>query len=543
MWKRVQYFGHSIKQEQNQAMKEFNDLVGIISILSELEYNLIIDPKRKKDQESSFQLKLISFVKDNKETNLLEVQRFLYGKPKKLAFHKLVQRTKEGVLDVIISNSFIIKYTNYDERSRHILLLRKRLLQVDILVLRGLIKMSIGYLNKIIKKAKDYEYYDVLVFALYKKMRLTLSSATAIDYVKQHDELLYFEDCRRVFHKFEMFTSRLFQELSVIRGKSNKLIYLQNLLSELESDVKRVKSISININLKWLKCELFEMKEEFYQAHKETEGILLYYAQYKLFASDYGLGATYLNLAKFDLLLMNFDDAARNLNKAFNFLKTLDYNRCLVYQYQFLHGFYTADPKTIELKLNLLNTYLYSGIAIGYMSSSVNYYNSCVKFILGEYFSSYLSLDAAKEFEQDKEAWNISVRVLSIMNQIELENFEIADNLIDNLRKYYERIKKNLVVSKRDEKIIQILTALKGHSYHFRTTYRKKADAFDLLESLDSSYRWKILSPEMIIFHEWFKAKVANLKYDHFNLMPQMMKKYSGHKKASLSLSEDVKTN
>ncbi|HNS13000.1 MAG TPA: hypothetical protein PKM97_10345, partial [Bacteroidia bacterium] len=145
--------------------------------------------------------------------------------------------------------------------------------------------------------------------------------------------------------------------------------------------------------------------------------------------------------------------------------------------------------------------------------------------------------------EQDKEAWNISVRVLSIMNQIELENFEIADNLIDNLRKYYERIKKNLVVSKRDEKIIQILTALKGHSYHFRTTYRKKADAFDLLESLDSSYRWKILSPEMIIFHEWFKAKVANLKYDHFNLMPQMMKKYSGHKKASLSLSEDVKVN
>ena len=144
-------------------MKEYDDLVLIIGVLSEHEYLSEIVDKRKKNSDDSFQVKLISFVIKNSLADKYQAQNFLYGRLKPVAFQQLVHRTKEKLLDTVSSDSLIKKYEYYDNRSRDILLLRKRLIQFDILVLRGLVKLSISLLNKIIQKAKDYEYYLSLI--------------------------------------------------------------------------------------------------------------------------------------------------------------------------------------------------------------------------------------------------------------------------------------------------------------------------------------------------------------------------------------------
>ena len=232
----------------------------------------------------------------------------------------------------------------------------------------------------------------------------------------------------------------------------------------------------------------------------------------KYLNSTHGLANAYINLARVYLLVFDFERCSSALKRTLQLIKYFDPHASTYYNFKFLCGFYSGSKKSIELNLEILVSYLYSGIIVLYVADMVKFYHSCIKFIESEYSASYFLLNDVKALEQDKEAWNIAIRVLSIMNQIELENYEIADNLIDNLRKYHERIKKTLIVSKRDEKIIQILIALSGHSYHFRTTYRKKSDAFNLLDSMDTNYRWKIVSPEMIVFHEWFKAKTENTK-------------------------------
>ena len=59
--------------------------------------------------------------------------------------------------------------------------------------------------------------------------------------------------------------------------------------------------------------------------------------------------------------------------------------------------------------------------------------------------------------------------------------------------------------------ILRILLKLINEGFDFEKVYNQRKKYFDLLESNDPEYVWKIKSPELIIFHEWFKKKLHGI--------------------------------
>jgi hypothetical protein len=521
-------------------MIEYEDFRRIIKVMTDEEIRHVTEMKYSDNSNRLFYKRLILFVRDNPEASSRIAQMELYNEIKPVAFKQLVHRIKGRILDQIISDQSIDSFPSYDMRAKEILRLRKKLIQFDVLTLRSLSDLSSRLITKIIQKAKKYEYYDILVFALYKKMRISGVRSDISAYHALNNEINYYERCRSVFHKSEHYIRKLYVDFNSNQELQQQYKNLVTYIVELEKDILLIKSRTIVFNLNRLKCELYSLREDFKSSKKVLTRSINLLIEQKELSSNYEFGLILLNLGIVNIQLFDFEESSVSLKKSLPFLKTLEENTCRVYQYQFLLSYYSINTKASEKYLDLLNNYLYSGLIKHYFAATVRYYNACIKFLKEDYTSSYLLLNDVKELEQDKESYNIAIRILSIMNQIELEKYEIADNLIENLRKHHERVRKTLVVTKRDEKIIHILVTLSRHSYRFRRTYRVREEAFNLLTSLEKDYRWKILSPEMIVFHEWFEAKTRDEKYDHFKVMPAMKKKYSRLHKAFVSLEEDV---
>ncbi|HNP49389.1 MAG TPA: hypothetical protein PKL85_11160, partial [Bacteroidia bacterium] len=64
-------------------------------------------------------------------------------------------------------------------------------------------------------------------------------------------------------------------------------------------------------------------------------------------------------------------------------------------------------------------------------------------------------------------------------------------------------------------------------SYDFKKVARSRQKELNLLDSVELDYRWQILSPELIVFQEWFYARLKGENYNHKQVMAKMKEKIS----------------
>ena len=133
-------------------------------------------------------------------------------------------------------------------------------------------------------------------------------------------------------------------------------------------------------------------------------------------------------------------------------------------------------------------------------------------------------LQDTKEIERDKEGWNLGIRILSIINQLEGEKLDIVDLNIESLRKHIDRTIKMKAVRKRDVIILRLLAKLSRQGFNFKAVWKKNLKYFEMLASDDPEYRWEMKSPEMIIFHKWFEAKAKGREYDYVLKSPESLR-------------------
>ena len=94
-------------------------------------------------------------------------------------------------------------------------------------------------------------------------------------------------------------------------------------------------------------------------------------------------------------------------------------------------------------------------------------------------------------------------------------------------KQFVERLKKSEVLNARQALISKILVELSRKSYDFKKVWKSRRKELDLLDSVDPDYRWQIMSPELVVFHEWFQAQLNHEKYDHGKVMAKMKAKIS----------------
>ncbi|MBL0256166.1 MAG: hypothetical protein IPQ03_01080 [Bacteroidetes bacterium] len=204
---------HKLKKEEVRSLYKFLDFNS--------ERN---DPNQLKSKQ------LVDLILDNKDYSTLDLQKTLYGVPNYAAFNKLVNRLYDKVLEVIILD-INLNRGYYSERGRRVFELRKKMIQVDLLILKGLRENLNKELEKIIDQSKEYEIYDILIQALYSKQRFNLmvGRLPKTDVIKS--EILHAENCWTSFNKSQSIFNDMVARINASAGGFDYKFELKKLLN------------------------------------------------------------------------------------------------------------------------------------------------------------------------------------------------------------------------------------------------------------------------------------------------------------------------
>ena len=97
---------------------------------------------------------------------------------------------------------------------------------------------------------------------------------------------------------------------------------------------------------------------------------------------------------------------------------------------------------------------------------------------------------------------------------IELGMADNADAAIINLQHYIKQGLKNAAVRKRDVVISEVLYQLRLDGYDFHACLETCQTKLMELASKQREFAWEVQSPELIVFHKCFEAKLKGQPYD-----------------------------
>jgi len=222
-------------------------------------------------------------------------------------------------------------------------------------------------------------------------------------------------------------------------------------------------------------------------------------------------GDVLMNLSSNALILEDFSRAINYIESAKTFYAKKSVILDIAKEIEFFARFYNGELDTAEKIIEEIYESSRKGNS-PFMYGKRAYLFACIKTIKGEIAKSNELLLEVREIEKNKGGWNIAKRVLTIINCIEAKDYESADLKVMNLEKFIKRNSTLHHVRKRDILILRILLKLINEGFDFKKVYHKRKRYFDLLESKEPDYYWKIKSPELIVFHQWFKKKMMTTK-------------------------------
>jgi len=498
-------------------MAKLKELISIISSLNEDEVKTLqrylhcFDTINEKHEPKSERLLNLILHNNQPELKLFE-KKFT-----KQAFSMLVLRLYDKVLDTLTFDVNIKRSESYNDVSAARMMVRKRILYTQALGSKNQILEAVSLYQKNITVAKEFEFYDELLIGMYELLNVYASLSRHADYDTLEDEIQHYEEVRsQVKRAFQMYN-----KYTLVRDLSPEN---DSLVNELESILPKLKTffhLSKSAQAGWfyyrLLIEYHQEKQNYSDGYTTCLNLLKLQQESPAIKSEMYLAITYKLLAKFSMFIYNFDDALVSILKAQNLDKKTKHNFELSKLTEFFANFYKGayyEARFIVTELsessdNEDNNFTHSKYA---------YYTACCYFLKGKYSDVYKNLAETKEIEKDKEGWNIAVRILGIMNQIENEDFDLADSRIESMRKHIERTMKEKDIRPRFVIILRILRDLMNNAFDFKQIWETRQNYFTLLSNdADEMHRWRILSPELVRFDVWFEAKATNRTYQEVN--------------------------
>ena len=416
-------------------------------------------------------------------------------------------------LDVNLNRSEI-----YDEQAQARADVNLSKLQGAVLLGRGQRKLGFKVLDKAVKLAKEYEFFDDLVEMLALQRRYVKAwkgtDKAFYDTVAQIETASASRDAANLaMQYFEEVTMRYgFKGLSRLPADPKQISFLAERTEELRQGYDKTGAATVGYYYYFLLVERNQLQGKLEQASEALSNLAELLAKYPAIRRKVRLASVHLNLGVNDLWLHKFSDAQQQFETSLTYVRENTRNHAIISELLFYSKFYAG-------KLDEAEDILESLVESKHVDQSDfrravrSYLLACVSFAKGEFRKVNLRLSSSHNIGIDKEGWNIGSRILSIMLAIQREKFDYADSQIVNLRQFMREGLKDVTVRQRDKNILDILVELRKKSYDFSSVYNAKQQLFIDLRSDDISSGWLIQTPEMICFHTWFDDKMNERQY------------------------------
>ena len=503
-------------------MNKLEELRSVVDSLTSSEKKDVQNKLKKNNIGISKNASLLLFnlILSKKDVNYNNLNVSIYGNRNIYSINKLISRLFEKILDVFIFKDNIVFNELYDKRTQDIFLLERQLLVSEILRFRGLFSLSHEKLENVISRCKYYEHYDILLYALDKKRRWTFLNASEENIVKLNNEIIHFNEVKRILKISEAIYIKVFKfNHETFNDKNKNYIIVNNF--KLNNYFRKTKSNQIKFYLFYTKIQHCYLKYQYEKGLNLIQELIDFLLETKSIYSRLKHGNALLNLGLFNRFCFKYELSIQSLMEARKYFLDQHQNNFVVYDQLFLTYYFEGNISKMKYYLTLIRK---DGVEDGFRNFSFNklgYYLSIFNFINQENNISLKNLNDLS-FSGESVHFNLEGRILFVLNYIETNRLDLADFAIESLRKYFSRVNTKENIFKNKELIIKILVKLSLNSYNFILTKEKNESYFEKL--IELSYSFCFLEYEMLIFHEWFDAKVKGIPYNHPEVMKRLRK-------------------
>ncbi|MBK9412743.1 MAG: hypothetical protein IPN61_04855 [Bacteroidetes bacterium] len=449
-------------------------------------------------------LLLVQLLLVEPNLNSSEIQKNIYSSSNYAAFNKLCSRLREKILDSILLESSIDQ-GGYSKRNKIVFELKKKLIQADILNLKGLREQADSICKKVISISNDYEIYDLTIQSLITREKFVRLRKNQKEVIKVVSEI---KITNLKFESFRMCQSDFNSIMNKIATAGNEMSYfdeLKNTISHLQQEYNLYASKSTGYYLQLLKTQMFQNEKKYIKADISLDTALSMLKSKSVY-SDNRMGSVLLSKSENYIKLHKFEESLSLSNRSIEFFPNNIFNQALVHECKFYANYFGGEFDKSRDSL----TYLCSLPKENNILISINKWNylaSALLFIEKKYSQCIEQLKQISEIDKDKEGWNVNIRILMIMCRIEIGDTDSVDLNVSNLEKFVKRISKKGIIPTRYKVILRVLVALSNESFNFKKVKLKKQKYLELLNTRDLELSWEIKGPELIPFNIWFENK------------------------------------
>jgi hypothetical protein len=491
-------------------MQELNDLIQKLEapekkLVKTYLDNLVL--RSKKDMKITL---LFDFLlKNNKALpGAEECAAFLYKSKPDSRFRMLKSKLKSRILDALLTDQNIERNNLLDAADLSAIKARKRLSQYYLLILtRGHSSFSNSMLEEIIRSGLKYENYVAVTEAMKAKKYQKGFSKGLADFQKINLQIAFYEYCDQAKMKARDFYYKFILRTDFNAGYSagNHRKYLEACIAELSSDFKRTRSALVGYYLKLIAFAHYNAMGDHLTARQSCEELLDITRKNASVYKKQRVGIAFDYLAECDVNLGAYKEALLHLQEAQRSFPLRSNNFLVSKETELKTLFYMDDMKGAGRALNELVENSALTNTGDFRFSKYQFYSANILFSQAKYKEALKDLSQHLDISKDKSGWEVAVRVLAIMCDVELQRFDEASLLVENLRKHAQR---NKEISKRNLGIISVLQVLARRGFLFSDLDKKTIKLLEDLAGKDRKYRWQPLGTELIPFHAWMSSKV-----------------------------------
>jgi hypothetical protein len=498
-------------------MLEFVNFKALYSKLTIEEKRFLGKMIKSKSEVETVGNELVEFLEVNPNATFNEVKSNLYQKKSDDSLRKNLDRLTEKICDVLINREQILSNQLYDKRAKNIFLLLRQLLITDILTYRGLANLTDKIVNKVINEAAYYEHFDILVYALGKKLHRNQFQTGSTNELEE--DIHYYHTSSLVLNQFVNVYFKYLNCDSIIgRADANK---------KLPAELKTLTELASSYNSKLIRMYLFQIQIQFLLLNNhfsrgisKTEELLDLITEHPGLYSNLRMATALLNKALFHRLDFSITNSISILEQAQKLLPQNTANNFILYEQFFLAHFFSGNILKAKYYVKAMEEN-----RIDQGTYKLKYYSSSI--ILTSVNDNKMELIDYPN-DSDGSFLNIYIRILNIIKQIQVNRLDTSTALIENLRKFLNKSQFRNNLPLRIKIHLKLLLGLDKEGFGFDNFYQKNERLFYQLTEPENA--WQPQAYELIVLEEWMLAKVEGKEYNHSEVMAKMKRRYSERK-------------
>jgi tetratricopeptide (TPR) repeat protein len=454
-------------------------------------------------------LKLLTQVLSRKRYSDQTIRSMVSPNVSDNTFRMLVMRLKEKVYECLTLDMNTRRAEAYSHHYKTRIEVRKRLSQAEILHARGAIEEAMYLSNKIIRLCKKYEVYDTLIQALYHKQEMLIVRSNTADFEALQQLVNHFRKCQDAQELARHHFYRLAAVEEYNAAETNAAEDYLRTLSTLQMGYRNTPSSGLRYWIYLIQLNYLESTDQFAEGVSLCKEIVVFLRREPAVFMERRLGTVCIHSAHNSLQLSNFAGCKQSAVTAQRLFEPNSFNRLLAGEYEFYAAFYTGKFSRAEALISEMIKCT-DPVTSAFKHAKRHYLKACTLFQMKKFRRAHFALRDTVLLDHDKGGWNVAVRTMNIMNQIEWGGLnKPTEAFIDSLNVHFNALKKYEEIPPRAACIQQLLRKLMKNSFNFSQTLPQVEPIIALLGSARSGMQWQPGNAELIRFDTWFMEMVS----------------------------------